>query len=152
MSVFTNHARTLAQWDTCPVPQRISDARAQERPGVRSVQMWLRGANRYMLQVRLQMRVRAQVRGPLVSPKDTFLSMLSFSSILGVHSLRPLKKASFACMPVHSLPKTLWKERGSELSLRECSLLPPTWICSYEKCLQKMLNILVSFELLTDNL
>lgn len=120
--------------------------------GVRYVQMWLRGANRGMLQVTLQVRVRTQVCGPLMSPKDTFLFLLSFSSTLGVHSLRPLMKAPFACRSVHPPPRTLWKERGSKLSLRECSLLPPTWICSYEKCLQKVLNSLVSFKLLTDNL
>lgn len=152
VSVFTNHDRTLTQWDTCPVAQRVSDARAQERPGVRYVQMWLRGANRDMLQVTLQVRVRTQVCGPLMSPTDTFLLSLSFSGTLGVHSPRPLRKVSSACMPVHSPSRTLWKERGSKLSLRECSRLPPIWICSYEKCLQKMLNILVSFELLTDNL
>lgn len=68
------------QWDNCPVALRTSDARAQERPGVCYVQMWLRGANRDMLWVTLEVRVRTQVCEQFMSPKDMFLFLLSFRS------------------------------------------------------------------------
>ncbi|ERE66221.1 substance-P receptor-like protein [Cricetulus griseus] len=52
--------RTLMQWDNCPVALRISDARAQGRPGVCYVLKELRGVDRVMVQVTLQIRVRTQ--------------------------------------------------------------------------------------------
>lgn len=51
----------------CPVALRVSDARAQERPGVHYGQMWLCGANRVLLQI----NIKIQVFGELVSPKGT---------------------------------------------------------------------------------
>lgn len=91
----------------CPVALRVSDALAEEKPGVCYGRMWLRGANR----VSLQIKIRTQVFGGLVSPKGTLLLLPSFMCTLGVHSLRLLMKMPSACMAMQSLPRILTVRR-----------------------------------------